>query len=101
MDKRGSVPRSRANKELSFMSVMFKWGRERNYCDDNPCFGVKKYAEKDRDKYITHDEYAAVYANAITSVQVAMDISYLLRVKTSRRTQFEMGKERPARTNAQ
>lgn len=77
MDKRGVKAPVRANKELSFMSKIFNWGKERAYCKSNPCIGIKRYKTKDRTRYITHAEYKIVYEAASIPVKVAMDISYL------------------------
>jgi integrase len=45
----------------------------------NPCLrasGIQRNAEKKRDRYVTHDEYRAVWAQAHTSVRLMMELTY-------------------------
>ncbi|CAQ85231.1 MULTISPECIES: tyrosine-type recombinase/integrase [Photorhabdus] len=77
MDIRGTQSKTQANHELSYMSVAFGWGYERGYCKINPCSGVKKFSLKNRDKYITDEEYQITYDVGSPIVKIAMEISYL------------------------
>lgn len=77
MDKRGIKSRVQANREKSFMSRIFRWGYERGKVKLNPCTGVKQYKEVSRERYITDEEYSAVYFVASNVVRVAMEIAYL------------------------
>ncbi|MEI7209212.1 tyrosine-type recombinase/integrase [Pectobacterium carotovorum] len=77
MDKRGVKSKTQANREKSFMSRVFRWGYERGLCKGNPCKGVKQFKEIARDRYVTDDEYNALYSVAPPVVQVAMEIAYL------------------------
>lgn len=77
MDNRGTSSEIRANRELSFFTVMMAWGMERAKVKHNPCKGIKRYQEKARDRYVTDDEYKAVYNLAIPNLKAAMEISYL------------------------
>ncbi|MDR5611740.1 MAG: integrase [Arsenophonus sp.] len=77
MDIRGTQSKTQANHELSYMSVTFSWGYERGYCKNNPCLGIKKFSLKNRDKYITDEEYNVTYDSASQIVKIAMEISYL------------------------
>lgn len=43
----------------------------------NPCIGVKQYKEIGRTRYITHEEYEALYKVSPPVVQVAMELAYL------------------------
>lgn len=65
-----------ANRELSFMSRMFGWAYEHGETPVNPCRGVRKNRETPRDRYITDEEYQAVYNEAGTFIKAAMEISY-------------------------
>ncbi|WP_445494647.1 tyrosine-type recombinase/integrase [Photorhabdus sp. SF281] len=77
MDIRGTQSKTQANHELSYMSVAFGWGYERGYCKMNPCSGVKKFSLKNREKYITDEEYQVAYDVSSPVVKIAMEISYL------------------------
>ncbi len=77
MDKRGVKSRVQANREKSFMSRIFRWGYERGKVKLNPCQGVKQFKEKARTRYITDEEYIALYDVAPPVVKVAMELAYL------------------------
>jgi len=81
MDVRGSTSKVRANRELSFLSVVYAFAVERGLAQRNPCAGVKKYTEKSRDRLIQDWEYMAVYNIAPPAVQVAMELSYLCAMR--------------------
>lgn len=77
MDKRGAKSRVQANREKTFMSRVFRWGYERGKVNLNPCIGVKQFKEKARTRYITDDEYTALYDVSSPLVKVAMELAYL------------------------
>jgi hypothetical protein len=43
----------------------------------NPTKGVKQFKETGRDRYITHEEYNALYSVSPDVVRVAMELAYL------------------------
>lgn len=77
MDKRALKSTVQANREKTFMSRVYGWGYERGMVKRNPAKGVKKFTELARDRYITDEEYAAVYDVGCDVVRVAMEIAYL------------------------
>ncbi|RLM27703.1 integrase [Brenneria salicis ATCC 15712 = DSM 30166] len=77
MDKRGVKSKTQANREKAFMSRVFRWGYERGLCKGNPCKGVKQFKEVALDRYVTDEEYNALYSVAAPVVKVAMEIAYL------------------------
>ena len=77
LDKRGVKSRTQANREKTFMSRVYRWGYERGYVKGNPTKGVKQFKETARDRYITHEEYNALYSVAPDVVRVAMELAYL------------------------
>ncbi|WP_210501706.1 tyrosine-type recombinase/integrase [Pantoea ananatis] len=77
MDKRGLKSRVQANREKAFISRVFRWGYERGLVKGNPTKGVKQYKEKSRDRYVTHEEYAALYSLASPVEKIAMELAYL------------------------
>lgn len=66
-----------ANRVLSFGRTLFHYAVEWGEADSNPFLGVKRYKEAKRKRYLTHDEYAAIYAKAGDRLQVIMDLQYL------------------------
>lgn len=73
-----------ANREIAYLSAAFSWAYERDMVAMNPCKGVRRNSEKARTRYVTDQEYAAVYALAATSpayVQPAMELAYLCRMR--------------------
>lgn len=77
MDKRGVKSRIQANREKAFISRVFRWGYERGMVQMNPCKGVKQFKESARTRYITNNEYDALYSVAPPVVKVAMELAYL------------------------
>ena len=77
MDKRGLESKTQANHELASLSRVYGWGFERGYVKCNPCKGVRKFTTKARTVYITDEQYAAIYHEAIPALRIAMEISYL------------------------
>lgn len=77
LDIRGVKSRTQANREKAFMSRVYRWAYERGYAKGNPTKGVKQFKEIGRDRYITHEEYNALYSVAPDVVRVAMELAYL------------------------
>lgn len=77
MDLKAKTSEVQANRHHSFLSKVFSWGYERGIVTSNPCKSVSKFKEKSRDRYVEDWEYEAVFNEANTQVQVAMEISYL------------------------
>lgn len=66
-----------ANRVLSFLKTVFAQAVEWQLVDSNLCVGIRRHAEGKRQRYITDDEYAAIYAKANPRMQVIMDLLYL------------------------
>lgn len=77
MDKRGVAAPVQANREKAFLSRVYGWAYERGMVAGNPCKGVRQFKEEERERYITDEEYSALFSVAPTVVQVAMEIAYL------------------------
>lgn len=73
-----------ANREKACLSSAIGWmiskrGAELPGLLVNPCLrasGIKRNRETARDRYVTHDEYHAVWAQAPTSVRLMMELTY-------------------------
>ena len=83
MDARGKKSRVQANHEHSSMSRVYRWGYQRGFVPGNPCVGVDKYPKPQRDRYITDEEYLAIYDCATDPIKAAMDIAYLCAARVS------------------
>lgn len=77
MDKRGVAAPVQANREKAFLSRVYSWAYERGMVAGNPCKGVRQFKEEERERYITDEEYGALFSVAPAVVQVAMEIAYL------------------------
>lgn len=83
MDKRGLKAKTQPNREKNFLSRVYSWGYERGMVRGNPCKGVRQFKEISRDRYITDDEYNAIYSVAPPVVKVAMELAYLCCARQS------------------
>jgi integrase len=73
---RGESSEVRANREKALFSTIFNHARAWGYTDStNPCIGIKGFKEKPRDRYVSDDEYQAVWELAHPTVQDAMDLA--------------------------
>lgn len=77
MDKRGIASQTQANREKAFLSRLYSWAYERGKVKMNPCKGVRQFKEVERDRYITDEEYNALYEVSPELVKVAMEVAYL------------------------
>lgn len=66
-----------ANRVLSVLRIVFQYAVEWQLCESNPCVGIKRHDEAKRTRYITDEEYAAIYAAAPPRLQIIMDMLYL------------------------
>lgn len=72
----------RANREKAALSSCFSWLIRTGKVDGlviNPCMrasGIKRNAEKKRERYVTHDHYREVFAEAPLQVQALMELTY-------------------------
>lgn len=80
LDKRRA--KTQGNRELAFVSAVFAWGFARDKCKINPCLGVQRNPEKPRERYVTDQEYNAVYQAAKPwYIQPMMEFAYLCRMR--------------------
>lgn len=75
-EKRGLEAQTRANREIGLLSAAFSKAVERGWIDLNPCFGVKKFPEKKRDRYISDAEFQAVYRACPKHIQRLLILMY-------------------------
>lgn len=66
-----------SNRVIGFLKTVFEYAIEWGEADMNPCYGVKGYRENRRKRYISDEEFNAIYAKAGDRLQVIMDLQYL------------------------
>lgn len=66
-----------ANREIALLSHVFKKAIRWGLVAINPCTGVERNKEKARDRYVTDDEFRAVYEEAPEIIRVLMALAYL------------------------
>ena len=77
LDLRGQSAKIRATREKALLSHLFNKAREWGMTNaPNPCAGIKGWSAK-RDRYITDEEYAALYAQAVEPLRDALDLALL------------------------
>lgn len=70
------------NREVALISVAWNWAKERDYIFLlNPCTDVKPNKEQPRERYVTDEEYDAVYTMAPYYLKPAMELAYLCRMR--------------------
>lgn len=65
------------NRILSFLRVVFQYALEWQLVDSNPCTGIRRHAEKKRDRYITDAEFHALMAHCSEYMRVIFELAYL------------------------
>lgn len=67
-----------ANREIALFSHLWNWSREQGYTNKaNPTQGVRKNQERPRERYVSDEEYNAVWEKAEPALQDAMDLALL------------------------
>lgn len=77
LDARGKSAKVRANREIALLSSVFSYAIRWGIVEGNPCTGVRKHSEKPRQRYVTDEEYLAVYDLAPPIIQTAMEVALL------------------------
>ncbi len=80
LDRRAEVPHQ-ANKERSFLSVLFAYAVERDWMRSNPASKTKPFPVKPRDRYVDDSEYEIIHKLSLPYVQQCMEIAYLCRAR--------------------
>lgn len=79
LDTRGASAKVRANREVALLSHMLNRAREWGLMTiPNPCQGVRKFKEHGRDRYVSDEEYVAVWQAGDALVKDTMALAYLL-----------------------
>jgi integrase len=83
MDLRGRRAPVSANREYAFLSIVCRYGVEKNWLPFNPCSNVRKFRERGRqDIYISDEEYLSYLRDSDLTVQIFMEFAYLLAART-------------------
>lgn len=66
-----------SNRMISFLRSVFSYALERQLVDSNPCIGIKRHAEKQRDRYVTDDELYAILDASSADMRCIYEMCYL------------------------
>lgn len=78
VDAKGRPARVRANREISLLSHVINFAREKGFTTmANPCAGIRKHEETGRERYMTDEEFDAIYAAGDVELRDAMDLLLL------------------------
>ena len=66
-----------ANRCLSVLRGVLDYALDLELVEDNAARSVQRLPQRPRDRLITSEEYAAIYAAAVPRLQVAMDLCFL------------------------
>ena len=69
--------KSRVNKEIAFLSVVFGLAVSEGLMNTNPCIGVRKKHNPPRRRYVTDGEYQALVQAASPMMSAAIQLAYL------------------------
>ena len=83
LDKRAEKSPVSGNREISLISTAWNWALERDMLTTkNPCTVLKRNKESARTRYVTEEEYQAVYVLATNPyLRPAMELAYLCRMR--------------------
>lgn len=65
------------NRKLSLLRTVFNYAVEWQEVESNPCVGIKRLTERQRDRYLTDAEVVAIRAKAGPRLQVIIDLLFL------------------------
>lgn len=66
-----------ANRVISFLRAVFAYALERQIVDTNPCVGIRRHAERQRDRYMTDDEFSAICEASSEYMRTIWQMCYL------------------------
>lgn len=64
------------NRCISFLKQVFVYAVEMQLCDSNPCIGISRHEEHERDRYISHEELTAIYAQSGDRLRAIIELLY-------------------------
>lgn len=65
------------NRRLSVLRMVFDYAVDHEIVDSNPCAGIKRLPEKQRDRLLSPQEYEAIYTNAHPRIRSIMELAFL------------------------
>lgn len=66
-----------ANRVISFLRMVFAYALEQQIVDSNPCTGIRRHAEKKRDRYINDAEFEAICSACSPYIRSILEMCYL------------------------
>lgn len=68
---------ARGNRERAVLSSVHVFGMRQEWCESNPCLGVKRNTERPRKRYVTDAEFLAAFNASPEPFQDLIAIAYL------------------------
>jgi len=65
------------NRLLTFLNIVFNYALEWDLIESNPCARIRKYKEKPRTRYVSHDEFNALLEQLSEPMQRLFTLVYL------------------------
>lgn len=72
-----------ANREIALLSTIFAHAMRWGWCNQNPCKGVHRNEEEDRDRYIEDDELSRLKESASDQYRCIIELAYLTAMRKS------------------
>lgn len=73
-----------ANRQISYITTVYRWGKQRGKCKENPAKDIDKHTEKHRDYYVTNAEYLfAAYLPGPQQMALCLELAYLCRLRAN------------------
>ena len=66
-----------ANRMLTVLRLVYRWALDRGMVELDPTVSVKRFKQTPRDRLISPNEYAAIYAQAAPWLQCVLELCYL------------------------
>ena len=77
IDARAKKAPVAANREKALLSHVFSMAIRWGIVSDNPCKNVKRITEKKRDRYVTDQEFKAIYDLAPSHIKNLLEFAYI------------------------
>lgn len=71
------------NVQLMFLGMVYQRAKEWGWCATNPAAETRRNVLKERDRYLTDEEYATLWDASRPLVRVVMDLCYLTAMRQS------------------
>ena len=75
------VAKNQANKERTYLIQLYAWGKERDWCGNNPAESLSPFPKETRSRYITDAEFKEIHKHAEPYVRSMMELSFFCAMR--------------------